>query len=198
MVQKIARLSEEVIKKIAAGEVVENPASIGTELIENSLDAGASHIDISIEGGGCRLIRIEDDGCGMGPDDALLSLERHATSKIRSEEDLFSLSTMGFRGEALAAVASVSFLEMKTSDGIRGTHIDVKGGSVSAAIPCARNRGTTVAVHDLFFNVPARKKFLKSASANTAAFNRIVETIALAHPEVSFSLKTDGKLVLQL
>lgn len=198
MVQKIARLSEDVVNKIAAGEVVENPASIGKELIENSLDAGATRIEISIEGGGCRLIQIEDDGCGMGPEDALLSLERHATSKIRSEDDLFSLSTMGFRGEALAAVASVSLLEMKTSDGIKATEIEVNGGSVLKTFPCARNRGTTVSVRDLFFNVPARKKFLKSTSANTAAFTRMVETLALAHPEISFSLKSDGKLILQL
>jgi DNA mismatch repair protein MutL len=198
MVQKIARLSEEVINKIAAGEVVENPASIAKELIENSLDAGALCLDISIEGGGCRLLQIEDDGCGMGPEDALLSLERHATSKIRSEQDLFSLATMGFRGEALAAVAAVSQFEMRTSDGVCGTQIAVTGGERGNPLPCARNRGTTVTVRDLFFNVPARKKFLKSLSANTAALTRTIETIALAHPEVSFILKTDGKTALQL
>jgi DNA mismatch repair protein MutL len=198
MVQKINRLPEEVINKIAAGEVVENPASIAKELIENSLDAGALHIDISIDGGGCKLLQIEDDGCGMDSVDALLSLERHATSKIRSEQDLFSLFTMGFRGEALAAVASVSRLEMRTSDGGPATQIQTEGGEIFATLPCARNRGTTVAVRDLFFNVPARKKFLKSASANTAALTRCVETIALAHPEIAFTLKSDGRIVLQL
>lgn len=197
-VPKINRLPEEVINKIAAGEVVENPATIAKELIENSLDAGALHIDVSIEGGGCRGLRIEDDGCGMGPEDALLSLERHATSKIRSEMDLFSLTTMGFRGEALSSIASVSMFEMRTSDGIVGTQIEVQGGRTLAVLPCARNRGTSVVVRDLFFNVPARKKFLKSSSANTAALTKLVETLAVAHPEVSFSFKIDGKLAFQL
>jgi DNA mismatch repair protein MutL len=193
MVQKIARLTDEVINKIAAGEVVENPASIAKELIENSLDAGALHIEISIAGGGVDELIIDDDGCGMGQDDALLSLERHATSKIRSELDLFSLATMGFRGEALAAVSAVSRLEMRTSEGGTGTQIQCQGGEISQILPCARNRGTTVAVRDLFFNVPARKKFLKSASANTAALTRAFESLSLAHPEISFSLKMEGK-----
>ncbi len=198
MVQKIVRLSDEVINKIAAGEVVENPASIAKELIENSLDAGSLRIEISIVGGGCKELQVEDDGCGMGPEDALLSLERHATSKIRSELDLFSLATMGFRGEALAAVAAVSRFEMRTSEGGTGTQIQSQGGANSEILPCARNRGTTVVVRDLFFNVPARKKFLKSASANTASLTRTLESIALAHPKVSFSLKSEGKTALEL
>lgn len=198
MVQKITRLPTEVINKIAAGEVVENPASIVKELIENSLDAQAMRIDIAIEGGGTRFLSIEDDGCGMGQEDAVLSLERHATSKIRTEEDLFSLTTMGFRGEALAAISAVCRFEMRTSDGEIGTRILAEGGVIQNIEPCARNRGTSLIVRDLFFNVPARKKFLKSSSANSAALVRALETIALAHPEVSFSLKSDGKLILNL
>ena len=187
MKQKILKLPETVINQIAAGEVVENPASIVKELIENSLDAGARHIAVDIIGGGQQLIRIEDDGCGMSPEDALLCLERHATSKIRDVEDLQTLGTMGFRGEALAAIASVSHFELKTSDGT-GTRILAEAGRVITLEPCARNRGTTIEVRSLFYNVPARKKFQKSASANSAQVTRVIETIALAHPEVAFSL----------
>ena len=187
MNQKIYKLPDGVINQIAAGEVVENPASIVKELIENSLDAGAKRIAIEIVHGGQQLIRLEDDGCGMGPEDALLSLERHATSKIKTVDDLNLLATMGFRGEALAAIASVSHFEIKTSNGV-GTRILAEGGKVIAVEPCARNRGTTIEVRSLFYNVPARKKFQKSPSANLAQITRIVETIALAHPEVAFVL----------
>jgi DNA mismatch repair protein MutL len=187
MKRKILKLPEIVINQIAAGEVVENPASIVKELIENSLDAGSSRISIDLVGGGQQLIRIEDDGCGMSPEDALLCLERHATSKIRDVEDLQTLATMGFRGEALAAIASVSHFELKTSDGT-GTRILAEAGRVITLEPCARNRGTTIEVRSLFYNVPARKKFQKSASANSAQVTRVVETIALAHPEVAFVL----------
>lgn len=187
MNQKISKLPDRVINQIAAGEVVENPASIVKELIENSLDAGAQRIGIEIVNGGQQLIRIEDDGCGMSPEDALLCLERHATSKIQAVEDLDQLATMGFRGEALAAIASVSHFELTTSDGI-GTQITAEGGRVIAVKPAARNRGTTIEIRSVFYNVPARKKFQKSASANAAQITRIVEIIALAHPEVAFSL----------
>jgi DNA mismatch repair protein MutL len=187
MAQKINRLSETVINQIAAGEVVENPASIVKELIENSLDAGATCISIDFIGGGQQLIRIEDDGCGMSPSDAILSLERHATSKIQDVSDLQSLATMGFRGEALAAISSVSHFEMKTSDGV-ATRILVEGGKVVAVEPCARNQGTTIEIRSLFYNVPARKKFQKSASANSSQVTRLVETIALAHPQIAFVL----------
>lgn len=185
---KIFRLSESVINKIAAGEVVENPASIVKELIENSLDAGAKCIRIEMVGGGQQLIRIEDDGCGMNPEDALLSLERHATSKIRSVEDLQSLSTMGFRGEALAAISSVSHFEIKTSDSNIGTRVEAQGGIITNVEPCARNRGTSIEVRSLFYNVPARKKFQKSPTTNGTQVTRVVENISLAHPEISFSL----------
>lgn len=187
MNQKIFRLPEAVINQIAAGEVVENPASIVKELIENSLDAGAQHISVDMVSGGQQLIRIEDDGCGMSPEDAVLCLERHATSKIRTIDDLQALTTMGFRGEALAAISSVAHFELKTSDG-KGTRILAEGGRIMAVEPCARNRGTTIEVRSLFYNVPARKKFQKSAAANVSQITRVVEVVALAHPEVAFSL----------
>lgn len=194
MKQKIQKLPESVVNQIAAGEVVENPASIVKELIENSLDAGAKRIGVTIVAGGQQLIRIEDDGCGMGPEDALLSLERHATSKIRAVEDLLSLSTMGFRGEALAAISSVSQFELKTSEGGVGVQILSEGGQIVAVSPVARNQGTTIEVRSLFYNVPARKKFQKSATTNAAQVARVVEVIALAHPEVSFSLNGKKEL----
>ncbi len=197
MKPKISRLPETVINQIAAGEVVENPASIVKELIENSLDAEAQNICVEIVNGGQQLISVEDDGCGMGPEDALLCLERHATSKIHSAEDLQSLTTMGFRGEALAAIASVSHFELKTSDGT-ASRVLVEGGVVKAVEPCARNRGTTVEVRSLFYNVPARKKFQKSAAANTAQVTRIVETLSLAHPEAAFTLIVNGKKTIGL
>lgn len=198
MAQKIVRLSESVINQIAAGEVVENPASIIKELIENSLDAGSKHISILIRGGGQLLIEIIDDGCGMSPEDAALSIERHATSKIQTAEDLSSLSTMGFRGEALAAIASVSHFELKTSDGKAGTEIRVKGGRVESVQPCARNQGTTVAIRSLFYNVPARKKFQKSIAANTAQVTKIVEIMSAANPDVSFSYTSQEERIYHL
>ena len=198
MAQKIIRLSESVINQIAAGEVVENPASIVKELIENSLDAGALHISIAIRAGGQLMIEIEDDGCGMSPEDAILSLERHATSKIRTAEDLSTLMTMGFRGEALAAIASVSQFELKTSDGILGTEIKVNGGHIEGILPCARNRGTTVLVRSLFYNVPARKKFQKSIAANTAQVTKVVEIMSSANPDVSFSYTSQDEKIYHL
>lgn len=187
MSAKIFKLSSSVINQIAAGEVVENPASIVKELIENSLDAGATSIEVTLLGGGHELIRIEDDGSGMNREDALLSLERHATSKISFLEDLQTLSTMGFRGEALAAISSVSHFELKTSDG-KATRVLAEAGRVVCVEPCARNRGTTIEVRSLFYNVPARKKFQKSKSASLAAVTKALEGIALAHPEIAFSL----------
>jgi DNA mismatch repair protein MutL len=197
MKTKIVRLSEAVINQIAAGEVVENPASIVKELVENSLDAGATRIDVEIVAGGQQLIRVEDDGCGMGSEDAVLCLERHATSKIRVVEDLQELATMGFRGEAMAAVASVSHFELKTNDGNGATRVLAEGSQIVVVEPCARNRGTTVEVRSLFYNVPARKKFQKSAGSNAAQVSRLLETVALAHPEVTFSLKMQGKEVFE-
>jgi len=185
---KIALLPDFVIDQIAAGEVLENPASAVKELIENSIDAGATEIRIEIEGGGLQRIFIEDDGCGMNREDAILCLRRHATSKIRSAEDLERLRTMGFRGEALAALASVSKLELKTSDGTEATRIADRIEST------ARNRGTTVDAKSLFYNAPARLKFQKAASSCAAAILKVVQTISLSHSEIHFRLFSNGKM----
>lgn len=195
---KIIRLPEDVINQIAAGEVVENPASIMKELIENSLDAQSTSIRVVIEKGGFEYLKIEDDGVGMSPEDALLSVERHATSKIRSIEDLNELTTMGFRGEALASIASVSEFSMKTSDGKEGTWISLSGGRFQKRVVCARNQGTTIEVSSLFFNVPARKKFQKSVASSVTQMRRLIETISLAHPSVSFSFQVDGMEVFKV
>lgn len=197
MIQSIFKLPDEVINKIAAGEVVENPASLIKELIENSLDARALHIQIDIEEGGEKKILVEDDGIGMNREDALLSLERHATSKLKSIEDLETIQTLGFRGEALAAIGAVSYFKMTTSDGSIATSIEMEGGVVKKITPSARNRGTTIEVLSLFFNVPARKKFLKSARANTSLIIKTIETTALAHPEVVFTLTSNGEILFQ-
>ncbi len=199
MSTKILRLPESVINQIAAGEVVENPASIVKELVENSLDAGAERIAVEIIQGGQQLIRVEDDGCGMGPEDAVLCLERHATSKIQKVEDLQKLSTMGFRGEALAAISAVSCFELRTAlAGEVGTRVAVEGGRQGLVQPCARNRGTTIEVRSLFFNVPARKKFQKSVGANTAQVTKMIETLSMAHPQVAFSLTHKGESLFEV
>jgi DNA mismatch repair protein MutL len=197
MKTKIFRLPDPVINQIAAGEVVEHPASIVKELIENSLDANAKKIAVEIVQGGQQFISVEDDGYGMSPEDALLCLERHATSKIRSVEDLDLLCTMGFRGEALAAIAAVSHLELKTSDGV-ATRVVASGGKVTLVEPCARNQGTTIEIRSLFFNVPARRKFQKSAGTNAAQVRKVVETISLAHEDIAFSLTINGKKVFEV
>ncbi len=196
--KKIIRLPETVINQIAAGEVVENPASVIKELIENSLDANARNICIRIQKGGQDLIEIEDDGDGMSAEDALACLERHATSKIRSAEDLLQLSTMGFRGEALAAIASVSHFEIKTSNDQEATKICGEGGNVEEVIPCARNRGTSVTIRSLFFNVPARKKFQKSVASSTAQVTKVVEIMSMANPEVAFSYVSQDETIYSL
>lgn len=190
----ISLLPDTVADQIAAGEVLEQPSSAVKELIENALDAGAKTIAVDIEAGGLQKIRIEDDGCGMSKNDAVLCLKRHATSKIRSADDLQKLSTMGFRGEALAAISAVSSLELLTSNGSESTRIAVEGGLNPKIEPCARNRGTTIEIRSLFFNTPARLKFQKSPSACAASILRTVQTISLAHPEVSFRVASNGKL----
>ena len=183
-------LPEAVANKIAAGEVVERPASVVKELLENSLDAGAQRVEISVEAGGKRLIRVDDDGCGMNHDDALLAFERHATSKIRVAEDLFAISTLGFRGEALPSVAAVSRLVLETRDASEstGTRLEIAGGRLRDVKEIARDRGTLVEVRDLFFNTPARRKFLKSESTELGHIAMLVTHYALAHPEKSFRL----------
>ncbi len=197
MVQKISLLPELVINQIAAGEVLEHPASAVKELIENALDAGATRIAIDIIGGGQQLIRIEDNGCGMSASDAMVCLQRHATSKIRETDDLLRLVTLGFRGEALAAIGSVSRLEMQTADGAESTRVVADGGKILTVEPCARNQGTTIDIRSLFYNVPARLKFQKSPRASSSQILKMVQTIALGYTEVSFTLRSDNQVVFQ-
>ncbi len=170
--------------QIAAGEVVERPASVVKELVENSLDAGARRITITTEFGGKRLVRVEDDGEGMAPEDARLSLERHATSKIRTADDLAAIATLGFRGEALPSIASVSHFTLRTrARGTEsGTEVRVNGGVPGAVMDAGTPEGTRIDVEDLFYNLPARRKFLKSDAAESAQVSRIVTQLALAAP----------------
>lgn len=183
-------LSEAVANKISAGEVVERPASIVKELLENSLDAGAGRVEIAVEGGGKRLIRMVDDGQGMTHDDALLAFERHATSKIHSAEDLFEIATLGFRGEALPSIASVSRLVLETRHATEnaGTRVEFAGGKLRDVKEVAWPQGTCIEVRDLFFNTPARRKFLKSESTELSHIATLATHYALAHPDKSFRL----------
>jgi DNA mismatch repair protein MutL len=187
---QIRILSDQVANQIAAGEVVDRPASVVKELLENSLDAGANRIRVEIEGGGRRLIRVADDGQGMNRDDALLAFERHATSKLHSADDLLSIATLGFRGEALPSIASVARVTLETSNGeeIAGTRIEIAGGKIRSVEDAALPRGTTIAVSDLFFNTPARRKFLRAESTELAHVTALVTHYALAHPEKHFEL----------
>lgn len=182
-------LSEQTINQIAAGEVIENPASVVKELVENALDAGARHICIEVTGGGFQKITVSDNGCGMSHQDALLCLERHATSKITDSKDLFSLTTMGFRGEALATIVAISKTTLVTAlKNESAVKLEVEGGKIIRCGPAARSHGTTIEVRSLFYNVPARKKFQKSPSSSSAEITKILTHLALAHPQVSFEL----------
>ena len=183
-------LPETVANKIAAGEVVERPASVVKELLENALDAGAGRVELHVEAGGKRLIRVEDDGCGMTRDDALLAFERHATSKIRSAEDLIEISTLGFRGEALPSIASVSrvLLETRHASESSGTQLEIAGGRMRDVKEIARQGGARIEVRDLFYNTPARRKFLKSESTELGHIAGLVTHYALAHPAKFFRL----------
>ena len=187
---RIRVLSDNVANKIAAGEVVERPASVVKELLENSLDAGATRIRIEVEGGGRKLIAITDDGCGMGQDDAMLAFERHATSKIHDADDLLNIDTLGFRGEALPSIASVSrfTLETRQTDDESGTKIEIAGGKLFKVEETGVPPGTAIAVRDLFFNVPARKKFLRAESTELSHIASLVTHYALAHPDKHFEL----------
>src|SRR5262245_14121396 len=199
MTRRIAILPDAVADQIAAGEVVERPASVVKELVENALDAGARHVRVVLEQGGKTLIEVSDDGSGMGREDAVLALDRHATSKIRSAADLVGVSTFGFRGEALPAIASVSRLGLATSDGeTEGSELAVTGGRLDRADPAARQRGTTVTVRGLFFNTPARRKFLRSTASETRAAHDTLATLALAHPGTAFEFEVDGVLRLHV
>ena len=196
---KIRVLSDHVANQIAAGEVVERPASVAKELVENSIDAGATRIDIEIEAGGRRLLKISDDGEGMVRDDAILAFERHATSKISGTDDLAAIATLGFRGEALASIASVAKVELttKTEDANAATKVTIDGGRMRDVKDAAHPRGTTIAVRDLFFNVPARRKFLRSEATETFHLTNLVTHYALAHPEIAFTFTNNGREVVR-
>ncbi|HEX8851942.1 MAG TPA: DNA mismatch repair endonuclease MutL [Pyrinomonadaceae bacterium] len=196
---KIRVLSDHIANQIAAGEVVERPASVAKELVENSIDAGAHHIEIDVEGGGRRLLRVSDDGEGMTRDDAVLAFERHATSKISRTEDLDRIATLGFRGEALASIASIARVELLTQsvDAPEATRVLVEGGRMRDVSPAARPRGTTISVRDLFFNVPARRKFLRSEATESFHLSNLVTHYALAHPEIAFVLTNNGRETLR-
>ncbi|HEX4839048.1 MAG TPA: DNA mismatch repair endonuclease MutL [Rhabdochlamydiaceae bacterium] len=192
-------LTEATINKIAAGEVIENPASVVKELVENAMDAGADSIAIEIKGGGLQLIKITDNGSGMSADDALLCFERHATSKIVSIEDLAALTSMGFRGEALASIASIARVDLITAlQKGTATHVEIEGGKIRSSSTASRNPGTTIEVRSLFYNVPARKKFQKQASSAAAEIHKLVLTLALAHPEIGFELISNGETALKV
>ena len=195
---RIHVLSDQVANQIAAGEVVERPASVVKELLENSVDAGATRIRIEVEGGGRKLIRITDNGCGMGRDDAMLAFERHATSKLRSADDLLHISTLGFRGEALPSIASVARVELDTraAEDEVGTRIEIVGGRMTRVEDAGAPVGTSIAIRDLFFNVPARKKFLKSEPTELSHIAALVTHYALAHPEKHFELHTGTNALL--
>lgn len=196
MRSKIRVLPDHVINKIAAGEVIANPSSVVKELVENSLDAGATDIVVEIKSGGRSLIRISDNGCGMSADDALLCLERHGTSKMRDIEDLHSLNTMGFRGEAIPSIASISKFTLITSDGKESTMVLVEGGKILHCSSAVRSPGTTIEVKSLFFNVPVRKKFLKSPAYDSQEILKNLSALALANPRVKFQLIDDNKEIL--
>ena len=195
---KIIQLSPHIANLIAAGEVVERPASVVKELLENAVDAGASHITVEIRDGGMTFLRVTDNGCGMAAEDARTAFLRHATSKLRTAEDLASIATMGFRGEALAAIASVSRIDLltKTAGAISGTSLTLEAGNITEESEAGCPDGTTIIVRDLFFNTPARMKFMKSDTVEGGRVAAAVQLQALAHPEVAFRFLRDGKEVL--
>jgi len=197
---RIRILPDQVANKIAAGEVVERPASVVKELLENSLDAGAMEVRVEVESGGRRLIRIVDDGCGMLRDDALLAFERHATSKLRDVKDLLSIATLGFRGEALPSIASVSrlLLETRSEDEATGTRIEIAGGKMLRCEETAVGRGTSITVRDLFYNVPARRKFLRTEPTELAHIASLVTHYSLAHPNKTFVLTSGASELLNV
>ena len=195
---RIHRLPPDLANQIAAGEVVERPASVVKELVENSLDAGARRLSITIEYGGKRLVRVEDDGHGMDPDDVRLAIERHATSKLRRAEDLAAIATLGFRGEALPSIASVSHFTLRSRErgSASGTEIKVNAGAVAAVVEVGMPEGTRIDVEDLFYNLPARRKFLKSDQAESSHVSRVVTQLALGAPEAGFTLVSAGRRLM--
>ena len=197
---RIRVLPEALANQIAAGEVVQRPASALKELVENSLDAGARRVQVELEGGGARLIRVRDDGSGMGRDDALLAFERHATSKIASEADLHRVATLGFRGEALPSIAAVSRVTLLTRPPgeTLGTEVTIEGGRVQRVTEMGAPEGTLVEARSLFFNVPARRKFLRRPETELARCVEVASRAAMAHSEVAFILRHGGKVILDL
>src|ERR1022692_4329252 len=195
---RIRILPDQVANQIAAGEVVDRPASVVKELLENALDAGANRIRVEVEAGGRRLIRLSDDGQGMNRDDALLAFERHATSKLRTADDLLSIATLGFRGEALPSIAAISrlLLETRTPEEEQGTRIEFAGGKLISVKPAGIPAGTSISVADIFYCVPARRKFLKSETTELGHIASLLTHYALAHPETHFLLKTPSQLIL--
>jgi DNA mismatch repair protein MutL len=196
---RIRRLPPDLANQIAAGEVVERPASVVKELVENALDAGARRIAITVEVGGKKLIRVEDDGHGMEPDDARLAIERHATSKIARAEDLGAIRTLGFRGEALPSIASVSRFTLRTraNGATSGTEVKVDAGTIVSIREVGAPEGTCIEVADLFYNLPARRKFLKSDTAETTQISRLATQLALGYPRVGFAVSSNGRTLLQ-
>ena len=197
---RIRLLPETVASQVAAGEVVERPASVVKELVENSIDAGARKIDILIRRGGISFIRVIDDGCGMDRDDALLSLERHATSKIRSVADLEAVGTLGFRGEALPSIASVSRFRLtsREPEAVAGTEIVVNGGKIDIVRDGGEAPGTQIEVRSLFYNVPARRKFLRSENTESRNIEHQLHLQAIGHPEIAFTFSRDDRTIFQL
>ena len=197
---RIARLAEHIKNQIAAGEVVERPASVVKELVENSLDAGATHIDVELEEGGVKLVRVRDDGTGIDPEDLELALAPHATSKLTLPEDLEHIASLGFRGEALASIASVSRLRItsRARGSARACRIDAEGGQCSPVMETGSAEGTLIEVRDLFYNVPARRRFLKQTATELARCLDVLQRLALSHPGVAFTLQHDKKRVLDI
>jgi DNA mismatch repair protein MutL len=196
MGQRVRILPEQLANKIAAGEVVERPASVVKELVENSIDALATEIIVEIEDGGKRLIKVTDNGCGMSRDDALMSLERHATSKISSDSDLFRLATLGFRGEAMPSIASVSRFSIasREHESVEGVEIYAEGGSIREVKACGMAPGTSISVRSLFYNTPARLKFMKSRETETGHIGEVLNRLALSRPDIRFVASFDGNV----
>ncbi|MDD3041736.1 MAG: DNA mismatch repair endonuclease MutL, partial [Methanosarcinaceae archaeon] len=192
-------LDKDTINKIAAGEVIERPASVVKELVDNALDSGATDIRVEVEKGGKELVLVRDNGCGMSRKDAVLSFEKHATSKLKKVEDLESVSTMGFRGEALSSIASVARVELVTRprEELEGTKVVIEGGKVGEISDTGAAPGTSVQVRELFYNIPARRKYLKGDRTELAHITDIVMNLALANPEISFTLLSEGKTLLR-
>ena len=195
---KIQRMSEQLANMIAAGEVIERPASVVKELLENAIDAKSTSIEIHLQDSGVRQIKVIDNGEGMSEEDAHLAFERHATSKVKTQYDIFRIQTLGFRGEALPSIASVSDVHVKTSDGMKsGLHLNIKGGEVLSSKPGVMRKGTEMEVNHLFFNTPARLKHIKSLNTELSHITDYINKIALSHPEISFKLFNNQRLLFQ-